>query len=131
MSRANDQWSLGTHRLLCADAREQSSYDLLLEGQKAQFVFTDPPYNVAIDGNACGLGRIRHREFVMASGEMTQGAFTGFLMTNFERLAANTDAHVNNFELGQHGRHRTNVWDYPALLPSGLDGLKNWLCTRR
>ena len=90
LSRVNDLWSLGNHRLLCGDAREQASYDLLLEGQKAQFAFTDPPYNVAIDGNVCGLGHIRHREFAMASGEMTDAEFTGFLKTNFERLAANT-----------------------------------------
>ncbi len=37
--------------------------------EKAEMVFTDPPYNVVIDGNVNGLGKIRHREFAMASGE--------------------------------------------------------------
>jgi len=42
-------------------------------------VFTDPPYNVKIDGNVCGKGAIRHREFAMASGEMTEAEFIDFL----------------------------------------------------
>ena len=46
---------LGNHRLLCADACDEAAYDRLLEGAKAEFVFTDPPYNVAIDGHVCGL----------------------------------------------------------------------------
>jgi hypothetical protein len=53
--------------LVCGDARDQGVYDQLLDGAKAEFVFTDPPYSVAIDRNVCGLGRIRHREFAMAS----------------------------------------------------------------
>ena len=42
-------------------------------------MFTDPPYNVRIDGHATGKGRIRHREFRVASGEMHETAFIGFL----------------------------------------------------
>src|SRR6185437_740198 len=135
----------------------------------------DPPYNVAIDGHVCGLGRVRHREFAMASGEMSEADFTAFLAAIFELLTENTldgsiheicmdwrhmsemlgagrkvyselknlcvwnksnagmgtfyrskhelvfvwksgaAAHINNFELGQHGRHRTNVWDYAGV----------------
>jgi hypothetical protein len=47
--------------LLCGDARDKAAYDVLLEGAKAEFVFTDPPYNVRIEGNVCGLGGIHHR----------------------------------------------------------------------
>src|SRR5262249_36899306 len=153
---------------------EQAAYDHLLEGAKAEFVFTDPPYNVAIDGNVCGLGRV-HREVAMGSGEMSEAEFTAFLQTIVGRLAENTvdgaipqicmdwrhswemlgagraiyselknlcvwnktnagmgsfyrskhelvfvwksgaAPHINNFELGQHGRHRTNVWDFPGV----------------
>jgi DNA modification methylase len=46
---------------------------------RAVAVFTDPPYNVRIDGHASGLGAIHHREFAMASGEMDERAFTEFL----------------------------------------------------
>ena len=51
-------------------------------------VFTDPPYNVKIDGHVGGSGRIKHREFAMASGEMSVSEFTGFLRTSFANLAA-------------------------------------------
>jgi hypothetical protein len=51
---------------------------------------TDPPYNVRIDGHVCGSGAIRHREFAMASGEMSSEAFTGFLTAVFGLLAAHT-----------------------------------------
>jgi len=175
VTQTGDLWLLGDHRLLCGDARNKIAYERLLEGAKAEFVFTDPPYNVAIDGNVCGLGRIHHREFAMASGEMSEVDFTAFLQAVFAQLAENTvdgsihqiftdwrhlsemlnagravyselknvcvwnktnagmgsfyrskhefvfvwksgtAAHLNNFELGQHGRHRTNVWDYPGI----------------
>ena len=64
------------------------SYDRLLGGAKAEFVFTDPPYNVPIDGHVCGLGRIRHRNFAMGCGEMSEAEFTGFLTTIFTQLVA-------------------------------------------
>src|SRR5262245_26562337 len=70
ISHPGDVWLLGVHRLRCGDAREQASYDALLQGAKADFVFTDPPYNVAIDGHVCGPGRIRHPDFAMGCGEM-------------------------------------------------------------
>ena len=60
-----DLWRLGRHRLPCGDARHRQGFDGLLDGACADLVFTDPPYNVAIDGHVCGLGRIRHREFAM------------------------------------------------------------------
>jgi DNA modification methylase len=166
---------LGKHRLLCEDARDHAAYEQLLTGDKAELVVTDPPYNVAIDGHVSGKGSICHREFVMASGEMTKEAFTTFLTDVFGCLAGNTTAgsihytfmdwrhvdemmaagknaytelknlcvwtktnagmgtfyrsqhelvfvwksgdapHLNNFELGQHGRNRANVWHYAGV----------------
>ena len=58
---------------------EPETYARLLDGEKAQMVFTDPPYNVPIEGHVSGLGKVRHREFAMATGEMTEAEFTGFL----------------------------------------------------
>jgi DNA modification methylase len=175
VSQPGDLWMLGGHRLLCGDARDEAAYAALLEGDKAEFVFTDPPYNVAIDGHVCGRGRVHHREFAMGCGEMSEAEFTAFLKAVFERLVANTidgsihqicmdwrhlsemlaagrivyselknlcvwnktnagmgsfyrskhelvfvwksgaSAHINNFQLGQHGRYRSNVWDYPGV----------------
>jgi DNA modification methylase len=79
VSRTGDIWQLGRHRLLCGDARKPDDYARLLDGQQADIVFTDPPYNVPIDGHVCGLGRIRHREFAMGAGEMSFSQFTDFL----------------------------------------------------
>src|ERR1700734_1788287 len=61
------------------DSLDPAVVSALMEGEKAEMVFTDPPYNVAIDGNVSGLGKIRHREFAMASGEMTRDQFVTFL----------------------------------------------------
>jgi hypothetical protein len=74
-----DVWLLGRHRLLCGDARESTSYATLMGDERAELMFTDPPYNVPIMGHVCGLGRTQHREFAMAAGEMTPTQFTGFL----------------------------------------------------
>ena len=59
------------------DARDRSSYQLLISGGKATFAFADPPYNVPINGHVCGVGA-RHREFAMACGDMTSGSFRRF-----------------------------------------------------
>jgi DNA modification methylase len=77
--KPGDVWLLGRHRVLCGDSLASASYTALLEGEGANLVFTDPPYNVRIDGHASGLGKARHREFAMASGEMDRAEFTDFL----------------------------------------------------
>jgi ParB-like nuclease domain/DNA methylase len=170
--RRGDVWRLGPHRLVCGDALDPHVVEALMDGEKAQMVFTDPPYNVAIEGNVTGLGQTRHRDFAMASGEMTREEFTSFLSAAFANLAAQSidgsihfvcmdwrhmsemlqagsanyselknlivwakdnggmgsfyrsrhelifafkngpAPHMNSFELGQHGRYRTNVWEY-------------------
>jgi len=172
VTRLGDIWHIGPHRLICGDSTAPETYDRLLAGETAQLVFTDPPYNVKIDGHVTGLGAVTHREFAMASGEMTEAEFTAFLSKVFGNLVnasadgaihfvcmdwrhmgevlvaardryaelknlcvwaktnggmgslyrsqhelvfvfkAGTAPHVNNVELGKHGRYRTNVWSY-------------------
>jgi DNA modification methylase len=90
VSRLGDLWLLGKHRLLCADATQAASFERLLNGTRAEIVFADPPYNVPIDGYVCGTGAIRHREFAMAAGEMSEAEFTAFLKTSFRHLADHT-----------------------------------------
>ena len=167
-----DIWQIGPHRLICGDATTLETYARLLDGEKAQMVFTDPPYNVPIEGHVSGLGKVKHREFAVASGEMSEAEFTGFLRSVFANLAeasidgainfvamdwrhvgevataasgvysefknlcvwsktnggmgslyrsqhelffvfkTGTGPHINNVELGKHGRYRTNVWSY-------------------
>lgn len=87
VAQLGDLWALGAHRLLCADALRPESYGRLLGEEKAQLVFTDPPYNVPIAGHVSGLGQAKHTNFAMASGEMTEADFTAFLETTFRNLA--------------------------------------------
>ena len=170
-----DIWQLGAHRLACGDALDPAVVSGLMDGELARMAFSDPPYNVKNDGHVGGSGKIKHREFAMASGEMTEPEFTDFLAKAFqgmadhsldgaihyfcmdwrhmgEMLAAGhavydemknlivwakdnggmgtfyrsrhelifvfkkgTAPHVNSFELGQHGRYRTNVWNYRGV----------------
>jgi DNA modification methylase len=70
------------------DSRNLETFDRLLQDERADLIFTDPPYNVPIDGNVCGLGRIRHREFAMGAGEMSKEAFTAFLRQTLGHGAA-------------------------------------------
>jgi DNA modification methylase len=145
------------------------------------------PYNVAIDGHVSGNGRIKHREFAMAAGEMTPPEFTEFLTRvfaficahaapgaliyafmdwrhSFEMLSAGREAgfpllnlivwsktnagmgslyrsqhelvflfrngkeqHLNNIELGRHGRWRSNLWTYPGATGFARKGTKDAL----
>jgi DNA modification methylase len=88
VSRLGDLWVLGRHRLLCGDARDPAALRALLGNEPADMVFTDPPYNVRIDGHVLGKGRHRHAEFAMASGEMSEGEFTAFLQQVLGNAAA-------------------------------------------
>jgi DNA modification methylase len=90
VTRPGDLWLLDRHRLLCGDSRQLKSFEEVLQGERADLIFTDPPYNVPIDGNVCGLGRIRHREFAMGAGEMSSEAFTGFLRQTLGHAAASS-----------------------------------------
>ena len=170
-----DVWQLGLHRLLCGDALDAGTVALLMDGNKARMAFSDPPYNMPIDGHVGGSGKIKHREFAVGSGEMTSPEFASFLTRAFQNMAdVNLDGaihflfmdlrhigemlaavhavyyeqknlivwvkdnggmgtfyrsrhklifafkegsapHVNSFELGQHGRYRTNVWNYRGV----------------
>jgi len=87
VSRLGDLWKLGKHRVLCGNALCSKDYALLMNDHKANVIFTDPPYNVRIAGHASGNGRISHREFVMASGELSESEFTTFLTDALTLLA--------------------------------------------
>ncbi len=181
VTRLGDIWNIGRHRLICGDATDSATYARLLDGATAQMVFTDPPYNVKIDGHVGGLGKVKHREFAMASGEMSEAEFTAFLCLVFVALArytfdgaihfvcmdwrhvgevlasaktaygelknicvwaksnggmgslyrsqhefvfvfkSGTAPHINNVELGKHGRYRTNVWSYAGVNSFGAN----------
>ena len=79
LSQPGDLWLLDGHRLICGSALDIDFYTALLGSDKAAAIFTDPPYNVRVDGHVCGNGTVKHREFAMASGEMSDDAFAIFL----------------------------------------------------
>ncbi len=180
-----DIWKLGRHTIVCGDALNAGSYAAIMGDDRAQMVLTDAPYNVKVKSIG-SMGKIKHDEFAMASGEMTPTEFTEFLST-FMRHAkdysvdgalhyffmdwkhvreittaaggvyddlknicvwnktnggmgslyrskhelcfiykSGTAPHINNIELGAHGRYRTNVWDYAGAnaFGAGKDDLK-------
>ena len=181
VSRPSDLWILDRHQIIVGDCRDAEAIDTLMDGTLARMVLTDAPYNVAIQGHVSGLGKNQHREFSMASGEMSPVEYTGFLTDSFIQLARasedgsllyafmdwrhtgeileageaaydrlinvccwvksnggmgslyrsrhemvyvfkkGTAPHINNVELGKHGRYRTNVWEYAGYNAFGRD----------
>ena len=76
-TRLADIWQLGKHRIGCGDGRDVAFLRAVVGDSPVDAAFLDPPYNVKINGHANAKGR--HREFAMASGEMTTAAFRTFL----------------------------------------------------
>jgi DNA modification methylase len=79
MARPGDLFLLGKHRLVVGDARTSKDYSRLMGAELAEMVFLDPPYNLPLQGNVAGHGRIKYREFAHGSGELTSPQFTQFL----------------------------------------------------
>src|SRR6478736_4741889 len=125
VSRLGDLWHLGDHRLLCGDACDPASYADLLADERARVVFTDPPYNVPIDGHVSGLGAVKHREFKMASGEMTSAEFDHFLRTVFGHLASFSADGALNF-ICMDWRHMAEVIDAASGIYSELKNVCVW-----
>jgi DNA modification methylase len=125
VSRLGDLWLLGDHRLLCGDACDAAAYADLMDGEQARVVFTDPPYNVPIDGHVGGLGSVKHREFKMASGEMTFAEFTGFLNGIFANMASVTVDGAIHF-VCMDWRHMAEVMAAASGVYSELKNLCVW-----
>lgn len=89
ITRRGDLWVLGNHRLLCGDARDASAYVALLGREEVQLVLTDVPYNVPISGHVSSK---RHREFAVASGEMSPEQFAEFNITWISQCVARMKA---------------------------------------
>ena len=87
VSRMGDLWIIGDHRLYCGNARDPASFEAVLGQERADLIIADPPYNVPINGHVSGLGKVRHSEFVEASGEMSPAEFTAFLRSVFRNCA--------------------------------------------
>jgi len=125
VSRLGDLWHLGEHRLMCADACNSAAYARLLESEPARMVFTDPPYNVPIDGHVGGLGGVKHREFKMASGEMTPAEFQAFLKKVLANMAEASLSGAVHF-ICMDWRHMTEIMGAAQGIYSGLKNLCVW-----
>jgi DNA modification methylase len=79
VTRTGDLWRLGPHRIVCGDALGAETYRALMADEAANIVFADPPYNIPIAGNVSGKGAVKHDDFAMACGEMSEAEFTAFL----------------------------------------------------
>lgn len=181
IARLGDVFRLGPHRVICGDAPDPDVVAKVMAGAEARLVLTDVPYNVPIRGHVSGGD---HREFKMASGEMTPDEFAAFnaawiaaaarhlfdggVLGTFidwrgypvvDRAATEAELeplnlvvwsktnagmgslyrsahellplyrmgaapHVNNVQLGRHGRWRSNVWTYPGASSLGSDARK-------
>jgi len=76
VAMVGDVFQLGVHRIVCGNATHPAVLAQLMEGDApARLILTDEPYNVKIAGNVTGRG---HREFAMASGEMSDAEFLIF-----------------------------------------------------
>ena len=175
VTRSGEIWQLSRHRLLCGNALEPSAYSALMGEDTARMIFTDPPYNVPINGHVRMGDTGTHRDFAMGVGEMSNAEFHDFLRAFIRQSKAHVMdggiymicmdwrhvadlidagkaeglslinlciwnktnggmgslyrskhemvcifkkgdvAHVNNVQLGRHGRYRTNAWDYAGV----------------
>lgn len=121
VTQLGDLWELGHHRILCSSSLEDESFEVLLRGREIEMVFVDPPFNVPIKGHVSGNGKAKHREFAMASGEMSSVEFAQFL-TKVMRLLAN---HSRDGSLHYHCMDWRHL---PEILEAGgtvYDELKN------
>ena len=102
VTRPGDVWCIGDHRIICGNSMDAATFETLLGTRQADMVLQDPPYNVKISGHVCGSGNIRHKEFKMASGEMSTDEFMQFLHKNFELCA----------KYSRHGALQYNFMDW-------------------
>jgi ParB-like chromosome segregation protein Spo0J len=91
LTKPGDLWLLGDHRILCANALISESYARLLGNERAEMIFTDPPWNIPIAGHVSGLGAIKHGDFAMGCGERSAAEFEAFLRTALGHTARNSN----------------------------------------
>jgi DNA modification methylase len=126
VTRMGDLWLLNDHRVLCGNALEPTHYSTLMQNEVANMVFTDPPYNVRIDGNVGGSGSIKHREFAMASGEMTEDQFRDFLAAACGLLARHSAPEALHY-LCMDWRHLSELLAAGREVYAGLKNLCVWV----
>lgn len=127
VAKLGDLWLLGSHKLVVGSALDATSYATLMGDEKARMVFTDPPYNVEING-IVGNGSAKHEEFLMASGEMSREEFTAFLLSFMQLSAAYTIGGGLNY-VCMDWRHLQEVLAAGGMAYSELLNLVVWAKT--
>jgi DNA modification methylase len=127
VSRNDDVWALGDHRLVCGDAANDIHAGALMGRERAAMVFADPPYNVQV-ASVVGRGKIKHREFASASGEMSRDEFTRFLESAFS-LAAHYSREGSIHYVCIDWRHLTEILAAGEEIYSELKNLVVWVKT--
>lgn len=120
-----DLWLLGSHRLLCGDSRDPNAFAQLMDSATARMVFSDPPFNVKVDGHVGGLGQTKHAEFAMGSGEMSRVEFTAFLHTVFSNAAAVSQDGAIHYQC-MDWRHMGEMLEAGHGMYSSLQNLCIW-----
>ena len=120
-SKTGDVWTLGRHRLVCGDSTKAETYEVLMQGKKANLVVADPPYNVNYEGSA---GKIKNDN--MAAEKFYQFLLDAF--TNMEKVMAE-DASIYVFHADTEGLNFRRafmdagfylsgccIWEKPSLV---------------
>ncbi|GAA0390397.1 site-specific DNA-methyltransferase [Paenibacillus motobuensis] len=84
-TQRGDVWQLGPHLLMCGDATDPEDIARLMEGEKAELVVTDPPYNVAVESDSERLAADGRSSIL--NDDMPAEEFTGFLNAVFQRYS--------------------------------------------
>lgn len=124
VSQRGDLWTLGRHQLYCGDSGDSEDVRKLMRRQVAHMVFADPPYNVPVR-SIQGRGKIKHREFAFASGEMSSKQFTNFL-TKWMKLAVEFSADGSIHFCCMDWRHMSEVLAASEDTYSELKNLIVW-----
>lgn len=123
-TKPGDIWILGEHRVGCGDSRDAGFLQRVIGNDaRVDAAFLDPPYNVKIGGHAVAAGS--HREFAMASGEMSEAEFRSFLS---DTLGAAADVSRNGAAhfVCMDWRHMDSVWAVGTTLYGALLNLCIW-----
>jgi DNA modification methylase len=116
ITKPGDLWLLGRHRLLCGDATKNQDVERLMNGKKADMVFTDPPYNVDYTGGT-------KRALKISNDHMADGAFYQFLLDSMSSafLAARAGAaiyvcHADTEGLNFRRAFVDSGWDHKQVI---------------
>lgn len=111
VAKAGDVWMLGRHRVVCGDSIKPETYNILMDGKRANMVLTDPPYNVNVEETA---GKIKNDN--MASEDFYKFLFAAFV--NMEQ-SMEQDASIYVFHADTEGLNFRKAFQDAGFYLSG------------